>query len=45
LQPCYLAFQLGRHALAATADHDEAPRLQAAADRYCAQLAAALRAT
>jgi hypothetical protein len=39
-RPCYLAFQLGRHALAATAGGDEAVRLDAAARRYAAQLAA-----
>jgi hypothetical protein len=38
LRPCYLAFQLGRHALAATGDLDEAPRLRAAVARYAAQL-------
>jgi hypothetical protein len=38
-RPCYLAFQLGRHALAAGAGGDESARLQAAADRYAAQLA------
>jgi hypothetical protein len=36
---CYLAFQLGRHALATSAGGDEAARLQSAADRYAAQLA------
>ncbi|HET9623325.1 MAG TPA: hypothetical protein VFP84_18250, partial [Kofleriaceae bacterium] len=38
LRPCYLAFQLGRHALAADSDPDEAPRLRAAVARYAAQL-------
>ncbi|HEX7839143.1 MAG TPA: hypothetical protein VF469_16815, partial [Kofleriaceae bacterium] len=40
LRPCYLAFQLGRHALAATWGGGEAARLRAAADHYAAQLAA-----
>jgi hypothetical protein len=39
-RPCYLAFQLGRHALAADAGGSEAIRLRAAARRYAAQLAA-----
>lgn len=39
-RPCYLAFQLGRHALAATTGGSEAIRLRAAADRYARQLAA-----
>jgi hypothetical protein len=39
-RPCYLAFQLGRHALAAAAGGDEAARLQAAAERYAGQLRA-----
>jgi hypothetical protein len=39
-RPCYLAFQLGRHALAQTAGGDEAARLAAAVARYAAQLAA-----
>jgi hypothetical protein len=38
LRPCYLAFQLGRHALAATHDLAEAPRLVAAVERYAALL-------
>lgn len=38
LRPCYLAFQLGRHALAATHDVAEAPRLAAAVQRYAARL-------
>lgn len=40
LRPCYLAFQLGRHALAATTGGGEAARLRSAAERYAAQLAA-----
>jgi hypothetical protein len=42
-RPCYLAFQLGRHALGRgwTAGDGEAARLEAAVDRYAAQLAAA----
>jgi hypothetical protein len=40
-RPCYLAFQLGRHALGVTAGEADAGRLQAAVDRYAAQLAAA----
>jgi hypothetical protein len=40
MRPCYLAFQLGRHALAAGASSDEGPRLEAAAARYAALLAA-----
>lgn len=39
-RPCYLAFQLGRHALGLTAGDGEAGRLGAAVDRYAAQLAA-----
>jgi len=39
-RPCYLAFQLGRHALAAATGGDEATRLQAAAERYAGQLRA-----
>ncbi len=39
-RPCYLAFQLGRHALAATAGGDEAARLEAAAARYARHLGA-----
>jgi len=39
LRPCYLAFQLGRHALAATHDVAEAPRLAAAVRRYTVLLA------
>jgi hypothetical protein len=38
--PCYLAFQLGRHALAAAAGGEEAARLHAAVQRYAARLAA-----
>lgn len=41
MRPCYLAFQLGRHALAATwCGGSEAARLRAAAERYAAELAA-----
>jgi hypothetical protein len=40
-RPCYLAFQLGRHALAVTAGGSEAARLETAVARYAAQLAAA----
>jgi hypothetical protein len=39
LRPCYLAFQLGRHALAAMAGDDEVGRLHTAVERYAAQLA------
>jgi hypothetical protein len=39
-RPCYLAFQLGRHALAGAAGGEEAARLDAAARRYAAELAA-----
>lgn len=39
-RPCYLAFQLGRHALAIdTADTREAMRLRAMVDRYAALIA------
>jgi hypothetical protein len=38
-RPCYLAFQLGRHALAKAAGDDEAARLEAAVARYAAALA------
>jgi hypothetical protein len=41
MRPCYLAFQLGRHALAASSASSEAARLEAAAARYAAQLAVA----
>jgi hypothetical protein len=40
IRPCYLAFQLGRHAMASSSGDDEAVRLRAAARRYAAQLAA-----
>ena len=44
LRPCYLAFQLGRHALAADgAPPDEAARLRAAADRYATLVRGCLR--
>ena len=43
LRPCYLAFQLGRHALAAgSADETEGARLRVAADRYAAHLRVAV---
>jgi hypothetical protein len=41
--PCYLAFQLGRHALAASMPGPEAARLRAAADRYAMWLGTAIR--
>lgn len=41
-RPCYLAFQLGRHALAQVDGGDEAQRHQAAVNRYAAQLAMTL---
>src|SRR5690242_15143373 len=44
LRPCYLAFQLGRHALAVDTDAGEAPRLRAAADRYARALRVAVAA-
>lgn len=37
-RPCYLAFQLGRHALAATMGGTETARLHTAAERYAMQL-------
>ncbi|MBA3457407.1 MAG: hypothetical protein H0T42_30280, partial [Deltaproteobacteria bacterium] len=43
MQPCYLAFQLGRHSLAInSADRGEAHRLRAIVDRYAGRLAAIL---
>ena len=44
LRPCYLAFQLGRHALAIdSSPPDEAARLRAAVDRYATLLRGCLR--